>query len=113
MLCASQQHPNVLMFDDSKGMIGSQWQPSRERCVPRGGLVGLAGDHSWQMIVCMRGEVWITQECDVQDYLLRAGGVFIITRPGRVVIQALRDSRIQVTEPVRSAPYSGRLVRFK
>ena len=60
------------------------------------------GDSRWRAIFCRRGEVWITQERDFQDYVLKAGEVFIITQRGSVVVEALEDAAIQVTSSLRS-----------
>jgi hypothetical protein len=38
------------------------------------------------------GVLWITQEGDVNDYLVSAGETFVCTRPGRVVVESL-DAR--------------------
>ena len=42
-----------------------------------------------QTVYCLKGDLWITQEQDVRDYLLREGDAFIVTRPGKVMVQAL------------------------
>ena len=62
------------------------------------------GDSRWRAIFCRRGEVWITQERDFQDYVLKAGEVFIITQRGSVVVEALEDAAIQVTSSLRTGP---------
>ena len=62
------------------------------------------GDSRWRAIFCRRGEVWITQERDFQDYVLKAGEVFIVTQRGSVVVEALEDAAIQITPSLRTAP---------
>ena len=48
------------------------WEPLEVTLEDRG-LWRLEGDHRWQVVICLEGSVWITQENDVQDYLLTAG----------------------------------------
>ena len=47
------------------------------------------GDRRGVKLRCQSGEVWITQPGDFVDHMVAAGREFVITRPGRVVIQAL------------------------
>ena len=47
------------------------------------------GDRRGVKLRCLSGEVWITQPGDFVDHMVAAGREFVITRPGRVVIQAL------------------------
>ena len=42
-------------------------------------------------ILCGAGVLWITQDGDPEDYILERGERFTVTRPGRVVIQGMRD----------------------
>ena len=55
-------------------------------------------------IVCVAGELWITQHRDTSDHLLREGGCFTVDAPGKVVIQAQRPARIALIEPRASMP---------
>jgi hypothetical protein len=48
-------------------------------------------------IDCRRGAVWITQEGDARDFVLRDGGRFINTRHGRVIVQAMTAALVRVT----------------
>lgn len=43
-------------------------------------------------IRCLEGMLWITQEGDVRDYILKAGDSFRTDRKGKVVLQALNHS---------------------
>ncbi len=58
----------------------------------RGKLWRIAGDNRWRAVVCVEGVVWVTQEWDLQDYVLEAGQMFLITLPGKVIVQALVDT---------------------
>jgi len=66
----------------------------------------LAGDHRWKVIICHAGEVWITQQFDPEDYILKAGETFIITQLGTVVFEALKEARIQITTRLSSELHS-------
>jgi hypothetical protein len=59
------------------------------------------------MIICVRGRIWVTQACDLRDYVMTAGDVFLVTQQGSVVIQALCEAFVQVTAPLRDVPYRG------
>jgi hypothetical protein len=61
--------------------------PGRE--LNRGETLSMDGDRRGLKVRCLSGQVWITQAGDVMDHLIAAGREFVITRPGRVVIQAL------------------------
>jgi hypothetical protein len=53
-----------------------------------------------EMLVHARdGCVWITQEGEGRDVLLEAGQWFRISRGGRTVVSALRDSVLALTSP--------------
>jgi hypothetical protein len=43
-----------------------------------------------------RGEVWLTQERDPQDVVLRAGDSWVVERNGDTVIEAKRNARLRV-----------------
>lgn len=47
----------------------------------------------------LSGAVWVTREGDSRDHVLGPGGLFRVDGPGRVVIQALKNSRVIVTTP--------------
>ncbi len=56
---------------------------------------GIEGDRRGDVITCLNGTLWITQEGDFKDYVLESGRSFWVTRTGPVVIQALDDSRFK------------------
>jgi hypothetical protein len=65
------------------------------------------GDQRWRMVACRRGVIWITQERDVADYVLRAGEVFIVTLPGPVLVQALEPASVTITPSIKAQSYAG------
>jgi hypothetical protein len=77
-----------------------------------GELWSQEGDARWSVIVCLEGRVWLTQERDWRDYLLTAGDIFVVTQRGRVVASAQGPAVLQVTPPLESAPFAGRMRYF-
>lgn len=67
----------------------------------RGGLLPLH-DGAGATLACLDGDLWITQEHDAQDVLLRAGESLRLERNGRTVVQALSASRVAVEAPPAS-----------
>lgn len=55
----------------------------------------IEGDRRGDVISCVGGSLWITQEGDLKDYILEDGNKFWVTKPGTVVVQALGDSKIK------------------
>jgi len=51
-------------------------------------LINLGRKAIGQMIRCLSGTLWVTQEGDTRDLLLSAGEVFVIETTGVVVVQA-------------------------
>jgi hypothetical protein len=70
-----------------KALASPSLSASRE--LNRGQPISMDGDRRGSRLRCLSGQVWITQPGDAMDHLLAAGNDFIITRPGRVVVQAL------------------------
>ncbi len=60
-----------------------------------------------KIISCLRGSIWVTQEHDLEDYILDEGESFMITIPGRVIIQALEDSSFSVNNRPGKSRFSG------
>jgi hypothetical protein len=69
-----------------------------------GKLRRLDGDQRWEVIACRRGSLWITQANDPLDYLVGAGEMFVITQPGRVVIEALTAASVQLAPLLQTPP---------
>ena len=89
------------------GAVSPVREPATYLDLPANSLRRLGGDHCWRIISCLRGAIWITQERDVHDYVLRAGEMFIVTLPGSLLVQAFQDASIQITSPLRPAPFIG------
>jgi len=65
-------------------------------CLKRNQLVKVRGGlgHS---IVCDSGTVWVTQDGDPRDIILRAGESFTIDRNGPALVQAFEPGAISIT----------------
>jgi len=68
----------------------------------RNGLLRLAGAPG-VAIRCRSGLVWITAERDRNDYVLRAGESMVVLSGGRVLIEAERDSELELLPARRVA----------
>ena len=53
-------------------------------------------------IVCLAGELWITQDADQRDLVVPAGDAFTLDRDGIAVISALEASSVWLQEPSRA-----------
>jgi len=73
-----------------------------------GQVSALEGDNRWRLVICVRGEIWVTQEQDLEDYVLTAGEMLVVNQRGKVVIGARQDARVEITPSLRKAPYRGR-----
>jgi hypothetical protein len=51
-------------------------------------------------IVCLRGELWLTQDGDLDDVILGPGESFTLDRPGLALIEALKASSLRVEVPL-------------
>jgi hypothetical protein len=61
-----------------------------------------------QVIYCLEGSVWVTQEGDIHDYVLDEGDAFVITLPGKVLVRAFKPARIGYTENLAAVAFKGR-----
>ena len=53
-------------------------------------------DGEGQSVVVFKGLLWITQDGDPRDVFVGRGETFTIDRPGRVLIEAIDESRLLV-----------------
>jgi len=66
-----------------------------EITLPKHKMWTIEGDRRGDMISCLSGTLWITQEGDMKDYVLEAGRDFWITKRGEVIVQALEDTQFK------------------
>lgn len=94
------------------GQICNEKVSGEEIILKRGNLKRLTGVRQGDMVRCLEGEVWVTQELDIKDYVFGPGGGIFITLPGVVVVQALKDSRIEMVSPLKTTSYRGKYPVF-
>ena len=68
-----------------------------------GQVWAIKGRRRRQTVLCLKGRIWLTQENDIQDYVLEEGDAFLITRPGLVMIRALGPACIGYCEDLDRA----------
>jgi hypothetical protein len=66
--------------------------------LPRHALHRLEGARG-QLVSCLAGTLWITQQGDRRDLILEAGDDALIERDGLTLITALADARFVLTAP--------------
>lgn len=64
--------------------------------LPSNKLVALTKAAHGTRIVSVDGTLWVTQEGDEQDYLLKKGESVTLRKGGKVLIQGLTDSRARI-----------------
>lgn len=55
-------------------------------------------------VTCVVGHLWVTQVDDPEDHIVEAGNSYTIHGWGRVTVQALADSLIQLNLPATPRP---------
>jgi hypothetical protein len=65
------------------------------------------GDSRWRAILCLEG-ILDHSDGDVQDHVITTGEMFLVSQTGRVIAQALVDSRIEITPCLATASFRGR-----
>src|SRR3990172_2503605 len=63
-----------------------------QRCLSAQEIERLEGMQAGDTIICTTGVLWVTQEGDPADYLLKKGDKFVANRTGMVLVQAFDDS---------------------
>jgi hypothetical protein len=97
----------VLPRTRSKGVVRNLQEPVTRLNLRRREVWRADGNNRWRLIICHRGEVWITQDSDLHDYVLKAGDMFLVTLPGTVVVQALKEAEVEISASLKSKPYRG------
>jgi hypothetical protein len=67
-------------------------------CLKRNQLVTVRGGIG-HGIVCDSGTMWVTQDGDARDIILRAGESFTLDRNGTALVQAFEPGSISITRP--------------
>jgi hypothetical protein len=99
---------NALPHQHGGRSVANLYEDQLHLDLEAGALWQARGDQRWRVIICCRGEVWITQERDVVDYVLHEGEIFIVTLPGLVLVEALKPASVTVVTPsIRARLYAG------
>ncbi|MEN6466102.1 MAG: DUF2917 domain-containing protein [Syntrophaceae bacterium] len=61
-----------------------------------GELFSIKGNCAGTVICCRAGVLWLTQQGDPADHLIRAGEDFAVSRRGLVLISALAESEVGI-----------------
>ncbi|HEX6306275.1 MAG TPA: DUF2917 domain-containing protein [Anaerolineales bacterium] len=96
----------------SKGVVRNLQEPITRLNLRRREVWRVDGDNRWRLVICHRGEVWITQDSDLRDYVLKAGDMFLVTLPGTLVMQALKEADVEISASLKSKPYRGDYVFY-
>ena len=102
----------VLPKPRSKGVVCNLQQPLTRFSLRSGEVSRVNGDNRWRLIICHRGEVWITQAWDLNDYVLREGDMFLVTLPGTLLVQALKEAEVEISASLKTQPYRGDYVFY-
>ena len=57
-------------------------------------------------ITCRQGEIWVTEDGDPRDVVLRAGERISLERPGRALVSAFVGSTLSVQERRTAGPFA-------
>ena len=83
--------------------------PVTDIFLQKGQMWRAEGDLRSEVIQCQRGLLWITQQGDLNDYLIRAGERFWVTRSGMLLVEAVHDARFNCsrsTVPAKQENYA-------
>ena len=56
-------------------------------------------------VICTDGVIWLTQQCDPQDHLLKSGQSFTIDQQGTVLMQGLPCGKVLVLDHDKMPSY--------
>lgn len=60
-------------------------------------------------IACTDGSLWITQQDDLRDIVLRAGESFVVDRDGKVIVTAASDAAFELFPPPATGSFRERM----
>jgi Protein of unknown function (DUF2917) len=66
--------------------------------LPPTGVISVQ-DGAGTRIRCLSGVLWVTQEAELKDSIVRAGDVLTLHKPGRTVISALEQASLTFIGP--------------
>jgi hypothetical protein len=60
------------------------------------------------IVRCLAGALWITQDGDTDDVVIKAGQCFVLDRPGLALVSApVGSATVVVEQPKRGVPCTG------
>ena len=71
-------------------------QPKTKIRLPRRAFQRVDGIKPGSTLFCDTGILWVTQAGDRRDYILLPGQEMIVTKRGKVLIEAMRDADLHV-----------------
>jgi hypothetical protein len=75
-------------------------------CLKKNQLVKVRGGIG-HTVDCNSGSVWVTQDGDTRDVILRAGDSFTLDRDGPALLQAFEPGAITIRQPDAKTRVSG------
>ena len=72
-------------------------EPKTKIRMPRHAYQRMNGVKPGSTLFCYTGILWVTQSGDRQDYVLLPGQQMIVTKRGKVLVEAMRDADFYVT----------------
>jgi Protein of unknown function (DUF2917) len=73
-----------------------------ETKIPKGRTVRIQDGMGLDLMV-VAGSLWVTYEDDINDFVLRPGEVFHVSRDGLTLIHAFREARVRIAYPAEAA----------
>lgn len=73
-------------------------RPSSDICMQDDDFLKLDGDHRNEQITALEGTLWVTQQSDLEDYLLQPYQTFTVSSAGTVLVQALENGKVRITQ---------------
>lgn len=89
--------------------LGANQAPDSKIELAKGQSWRVKGNWRQQTLMCLSGHIWVTQEGDHRDYVLGPGDAFVVTRPGLVVVRALRPAVVGYIKSLIPAMEKGAL----
>jgi len=76
--------------------INFKKQPKVKVRMRRREFQAVAGVKPGATVCCDKGVLWVTQPDDRRDYILLAGDQLVVTKRGKVLIEAMRDADLHL-----------------
>jgi len=72
--------------------MNSTVEPKTKIRMPRYAFQRVDGVKPGSTLICDAGILWVTQAGDRQDYVLQPGQKMTVTKRGKVLVEAMRDT---------------------